>query len=323
MKVVRVSEYGSPDVLRLADAPEPEPSSGQVVVDVERAGVLYADTIIRSGRFPVELPYVAGFEVGGRVTAVGPDVDPSWLGRRVATAAHGDRGGYAERALADAADLHALPDGLGAEQAVAVLSAGALALGILDAMRVRPDDSLLVTAAGGRLGSLLVQFAKAAGVARVVGAASNAAKLAAAADAGADVTVDYSRPDWVERVQDATGGGADVVVDAVGGTIGEQALAAAATGRGRVGIYGFASGEWTPLDTMNLLARGLTVSGPIWNIVYGPADERHAVAEKALRAAADGTVTARVDATYALDEAAEAHRRIEDRSVVGALQLVP
>lgn len=323
MRVVRVHEFGPPEVMRVEEAEPPVPAPGQVLVEVEIAGALFAETIVRSGRFPFPLPYEPGLEVGGRVTAAGPDTDPSLVGRRVVATTVGNTGGYAEQAVAEAGNVFEVPDGLPLERAVPVFQAGAAALGILAAMRVQAGESVLVTAAGGRLGSLLVQLAKAAG-AHVIGAASSPAKLAAAAESGADATADYGTSGWVDRVRDATGGrGADVVLDAIGGDLGEQALQAAADGSGRFGVYGFASGTWLPLDARQIAQRGLTVTGPLGITFAKPLAEQRADAERALALAAAGDLRPRVHATYPLERAVDAHLELERRRNIGAILLTP
>ena len=323
MRVVRVREFGPPQVMRIEEAEAPRPSAGQVVVAVEVAGVIYGETIVRSGRHPFPLPYEPGMEVGGRVVEVGPDVDPSLEGRLVVATTLGNAGGYAEAARAEAGNVYPVPDGLPLEKAVPVFQAGAVSAGILSEMRVRAGETVLVTAAAGRIGSLLVQLARAAG-ARVIGAVGGPGKLAAAAGSGADVTVDYGGPDWVAEVKAATDGrGADVVLDAIGGTVGEQALEATADGGGRFGVYGFASGAWVPLDTGRLVRRGLSVIAPLAIAFARPAAEQRADAERALDAAAAGDLVPRIHAAYPLEQAPEAHADLEERRSIGAVLLRP
>lgn len=319
MRVIRVRECGPPEVLRVEKADRPQPSPGQVVVAVEVAGVVFGDTIVRAGRHPFALPYVPGLEVGGRVSEAGPGVDRSLLGRRVVATTAGRSGGYAERALAGATDVYLVPDGLPLDHAVAVFQAGAVAAGVLAALRVGAEDTVLVTAAAGRIGSLLVQLAAATG-ARVIGAAGGPEKVAAVL--GADAVVDYRGPGWVAQVRAATGGrGASVVLDAIGGTVGAQAVEAAADGSGRVGLYGFASGAWTPIDIGQVSRRGLTVTGALGMAFAKSAAEQRSDTEHALRAAADGRLTPRIHATYPLEHAARAHADLEERRTIGAVVL--
>jgi NADPH2:quinone reductase len=317
MRVIRVSEFGPPEVLRVEEAPEPQAAQGEVVVAVEAAGVIYGDVIVRSGGYPFPLPYVPGLEVGGRVVALGPGADAALLGRLVVATTPRSSGGYAELARVAVADLHLVPDGLALHQAVAVFQAGGLAAGLLSAMRVRPRDTVLVTAAAGRVGSLLVQLAKAAG-ATVVGAAGGPAKTAAATAFGADAVVDYTEPGWAERV-----GGADVVLDAVGGDIGGQALAAVRGGGGRFGFYGFTSGTWTHFDPVTVASRGLTVVGAAGIAFAQPPAVQRAATASVLSAAAAGALTARIDTVRPLGEAPALHERLAARATIGATLLTP
>lgn len=320
MRAVRVDEFGEPDVLVVRDVDEPEPSAGQVLVDVSMAGVVYGDVMVRSGAYPLPLPWIPGIEVAGRVVATGPGVDDSLLGKTVVATTAGQAGGYAERAVVTAAYTFPVPEGLAVDTALVVFQAGALARGLLAAMSVKAGDSVLITAAAGRVGSLLVQWAKAAG-ATVIGAASGA-KLDAVAEFGADHAVDYAADGWADRVRDLTGGpGATVVLDAVGGTIAESCLAAAADGRGRIGLYGYASGSWPALDVSAITRRGLTLCGPLGMVIRKSDAEQHEDAEEALAAAARGELRPRIHARFPLEKAAAAHAELEERRSVGAVIL--
>ncbi len=320
MRAIRVDRFGGPDVLVIDDVADPQPAAGQVLVDVCMAGVVYGDVIVRSGRYPLPLPWIPGLEVGGQVVAAGPDVDKSLLGKTVVATTAGQAGGYAERALATAAYTFPVPDGLALDVALAVFQAGAVARGLLSAMRLSGDDTVLITAAAGRIGSLLVQSAKSAG-ATVIGAASRE-KLATVAEFGADHAVDYGATDWPDQVRELTGGrGADLVLDAVGGETAASALAATADGGGRIGLYGFASGQWPMLDAQTFATRGLTVSGPLGMLIRKSDAEQHDDAAQALAAAARGELIPRIHARFPLERAADAHRELEERRSVGAIML--
>ena len=320
MRAVRVNRFGGPDVLVIEDVADPEPAAGQVLVDVCMAGVVYGDVIVRSGRYPLPLPWIPGLEVGGQVVAAGPDADESLLGKTVVATTAGQAGGYAERALATAAYTFPVPDGLALDVAVAVFQAGAVARGLLSAMRLSRDDTVLITAAAGRIGSLLVQSAKSAG-ATVIGAASRE-KLTAVTEFGADHAIDYGAAGWPDEVRELTGGrGADLVLDAVGGQTATRALAATADGAGRIGLYGFASGQWPTLDAQAIATRGLTVSGPLGMLIRKPDAGQRNDAEQALAAAARGELTPRIHARFPLERAADAHRELEGRRSVGAIVL--
>jgi NADPH2:quinone reductase len=320
MRAVRVDRFGEPDVLVVGEVADPEPTAGQVLVDVRMAGVAYGDVIVRSGRYPLPLPWIPGLEVAGQVAAVGPDTDESLLGKTVVATTAGQAGGYAERAAATAAYTFPVPDGLALDVALTVFQAGALARGLLAAMRLRADDTVLVTAAAGRIGSLLVQTAKSAG-ATVIGAASPE-KLSAVTEFGADHAVGYDTADWPDQVRKLTGGrGATLVLDAVGGQTAASALAATADGEGRIGLYGYASGGWAALDVQAIAGRGLTLSGPLGMVIRKPDAQQRDDAEQALAAAARGQLTPRIHARLPLERAADAHRELEARRSVGAIVL--
>jgi NADPH2:quinone reductase len=320
VRAIRVNRFGEPDVLVIDDVAEPRPAAGQVLVDVRMAGVAYGDVMVRSGRYPLPLPWIPGLEVGGTVLAVGPGADESLLGKTVVATTAGQSGGYAERALATAAYTFPVPDGLALEVALTVFQAGALAIGLLSAMHLDAGDTVLITAAAGRIGSLLVQSATSAG-ATVIGAASRD-KLAAVKEFGADHAVDYGAGGWPDQVRELTGGrGATLVLDAVGGEIARSAIAVAADGAGRIGLYGYASGAFPALDAKVIARRGLTVSGPLGIVIRKSDAEQQADAERALAAAARAELTPRIHARFGLEHAADAHRELEDRRSVGAIVL--
>ncbi|WP_328471945.1 zinc-binding dehydrogenase [Streptomyces sp. NBC_00448] len=324
MKAIRVREFGPPDVLRVEDVETPAPAEGEVLVAVEVAGLSYGDVIVRSGRYPFPLPYVPGLEVGGRVVAAGPGADPALVGARVVAATVKMSGGYAEFAVAEAVNAHRVPESLGLDTAVAVAQSGALAIGMLAAIAPRPGESVLVTAAAGRIGSLLVQRAGALGAGTVIGAVGGGEKAAAARGFGADVVVDYTDADWAARVREATAGrGADVVLDAVGGDTAVQALAATADGGGRFGLYGFTSGRWAELDSLAIAGRGLAVIGVLGIVFAKPAAEQRADVALALTEAAAGRLVPRVHASFPLERAADAHAAVEGRASVGAVLITP
>ncbi|WP_026404633.1 zinc-binding dehydrogenase [Actinomadura rifamycini] len=316
MRVVRVERFGGPEVLVPGEAPAPVPGPGQVVVAVAVAEINFVETQLRRGvspgpPLPVP-PYVPGGGVAGRVAAAGPGVDPGWLGRRVAAPTAAGDGGNAELAVADAAALLPVPDGLDLRRAAALQPDGATALGLFERAGVRAGDRVLVEAAAGGVGSLLVGLALAAG-ARVVGAVGGERKAAAVRERGA-AAVDYTRDGWTERVVELTGGGADVVFDGVGGAIGRAAFDATAAG-GRFSVHGAAGGAPTRIPPDEAARRGVTVIGleQLMELRTGGRER----AERALAEAAAGRLAPVVGCTFPLERAAEAHAAIEARAVVG------
>ncbi|WP_129838962.1 zinc-binding dehydrogenase [Streptomyces sp. RFCAC02] len=322
MRVVQVVRFGGPEVLVPGEAPEPVAGPGRVLVDVAVAGMTFVETQIRRGtdrwHERPRLPYVPGGLVAGRVSAVGERVDPAWLGRRV-VAGTGETGGFAERAVAAVDDLFPVPDGLGLPEAVTLHGDGSTAQGLVEKAGIGPGDRVLVEAAAGGVGSLLVQLARAAG-ARVVGAARGSRKLAVVRELGADAVVDYSAPDWTEQVVRATGGfGPDVVFDGVGGRIGRAAFEVTARG-GRFSVHGAASGEATVIDPAEARRRGVSVLGIEQLFDFGPQVARWA--EGMMSLAAAGLVRPLIGQTFPLERAAEAHAAVENRTAVGKTLLL-
>jgi NADPH:quinone reductase len=327
MRAIRLHAFGPAENLRYEEVDDPVPAPGQVRIAVAAAGLHVIDTVIRAGRpqgaLPLpELPAIPGREVAGVVDALGPGVDEGLLGRRVVAHLGPASGGYAELAVRDADALHAIPDGLADDAAVAMIGTGRTAMAILEVAQLQAGDVVLVTAAAGGLGSLLVQAGRNAG-ATVVGAAGGEAKVAHVRELGADVAIDYAQADWSERVRRALDGReVTVALDGVGGRLGRDALELLRPG-GRLVLFGFASGEPTPLTVGDLFSRGLTVSAAIGpRILRRPGGMRE-LEERALAAAASGQLTPLVGQRFALAQAAAAHVAIETRATVGKTVLVP
>ena len=308
MRVVWLTAFGGPEVLVAGEAPDPEPGPGQALIDVAFAGITFVETMFRAtgaGPFRAELPMVPGNGVGGTVAAIGDGVDPGLVGTRVVTSTGGS-GGYAERAAVDAAALVPVPEGLALDVAVALLADGRTATMLVDAAGVRGGERVLVEAAAGGVGTLIVQLARAAG-ARVIGAAGGERKLALATSLGADAAIDYTEPGW-ERAA----GPVDVVFDGVGGAIARAAFGLLGDG-GRMVSYGLASGAWSDVSEEEATARGVRrigLSRP------DPAASR-AFTARALAAAAEGRLRPVIGARFPLECAAEAHAAIEARATVG------
>ena len=326
MHAIRLHAFGPAANLRYEEVEDPRPGPGQVRIAVAASGVHLIDTALRAGRpmgpLPLpELPTIPGREVAGTVDAVGPDVDEGWVGRRVVAHLGLASGGYAELAVREVEALHALPDGLADDAAVAMIGTGRTALAILEVAALTAEDIVLITAAAGGLGSLLVQAARNAG-ATVVGVAGGPAKVQRVAQLGATVAVDYSAPDWSDAVRTALGGRAvTVALDGVGGAPGRSALELLGAG-GRLILFGFSSGEPTELSAGDLFARGITVSAAIGaRITQRPGGLRD-LEEQALEAAADGGLVPLVQ-RFALADAAAAHEAIERRATIGKTVLVP
>ncbi|WP_425415314.1 zinc-binding dehydrogenase [Pseudonocardia acaciae] len=322
VRAVRVREFGGPEVLVAEEVADPVAGPGQVVVGMAAADVIYLDTLLRGGwggdYFPLEPPYVPGGGGAGRVLSVGEGVDRGWLGRRVVARASG---GYAERVVADARDLVAMPVGVGPVEAAAVLHDGVTALSLVRKAGIRNGEWVLVAAAAGGAGSLLVQLARDAG-ARVVAAARGERKLALARELGAQVAVDYSEQGWQHRVREAVGGaGVDLAFDGAGGALGEAVFEAVADG-GRFVTYGTSNGRLTDIDAATARRRRVTVTNALED---GPLD-RALVTEllaEALELVARERIRPVIGATYPLERAGDAHAALAARTTVGKSLLTP
>ncbi|MFC4050434.1 zinc-binding dehydrogenase [Actinomadura syzygii] len=308
MRAVWLREFGGPEVLEAGDAPDPAPGEGQALVAVEFANITFVETQVRSGTSPIpmrwEPPVVPGNGVGGVVTAVGPGVDEGLVGRRVVTST-GGTGGYAEMAAVDAAGVFEVPDGLPLDDAVALLADGRTATMMLRAAQPKPGERVLVEAAAGGVGTLLVQLAKAAG-ATVVAAAGGPGKTEVAARLGADETADYREPGWAGKV-----GAVDVVFDGVGGDVAREAFTLLRRG-GRMVSFGLASGEWAGVGEEDAAERGVTLVRPA-----ATPEELREFTESVLAEAAAGRLKPVIGQRFPLDAAAAAHAAIEARTTVG------
>lgn len=318
MRAIQVFETGPPEVLTLTELADPSPGPGQVLVEVVAAGVNLADARFRSGDLPAALPFTPGYDAVGPVVAVGEGVDEGLVGRVVA-AATGIAGGYAELAVAGAGNVVPLPDGLSIRDAVAVFQSGRSALRILRRAGVRPGDTVLITAAAGSTGILLLQLVQELG-ASVVAVVGDATKVSRPAQLGAAVVIDASRGPWVSQVLDATSGtGVDVALESVGGETGRLAFLATAPNHGRMVIIGWASGAGTALSTDEIARRGVTVSSGL--SPYPTEAEARADAERILAAAAARDLEAPIGGVFPLGDAAGAHRLLESRRSTGKLVL--
>jgi NADPH2:quinone reductase len=322
MRIAEVTRFGGPEVLVIRDVPEPVAGPGEVVIDVAVADVLWVETRIRQGHggdhFRVTPPYVPGNGVAGWVDAVGESVGEDWIGRRVVAHAR-ERGGYAERVVVRERELTPVPDELGLREAAALLADGPTALALLEGMKIAAGDAVLVVGASGGLGIVCVQQARARG-ARVVAVARDERKLARIRDLGADAVIDSEAPDWVEQARAALGGdGADVILDNIGGRVGEAAFELVALG-GRFSAHGTSSGRFAAIDEADAERLGVTMRGI--RDVQLPADELKRLTGQALTEAAAGRIKPVVGQTFPLARAADAHAAIERREVFGKTLLL-
>lgn len=323
MLVMNFLEPGGPEALVPSEVDVPEPRSGEVLIDVAAAGVNNADLLQRAGLYPPPpgAPTWPGLEVSGVVAAAGPD--SGWSpGDRVAALLDG--GGYAQRAIAPAAQVLPVPDGVDLVDAAALPEAACTVWSTLAAAGLAPGQWLLVHGGSGGVGSLAVQVGAALG-AHVIATAGGPERAARCRELGARVVVDHRAEDFVAAVVDATDGrGVDVVLDVVGAAYLERNLAALAVG-GRLAVIGLQKGRRAELDLGVLLSRRLTVLGT--TLRSRPAAEKAgivaAVRSEVWPLVADGRVRPVVQARLPLTEAARAHRMLAAGEVFGKLLLVP
>ncbi|MDQ3610040.1 MAG: quinone oxidoreductase [Actinomycetota bacterium] len=321
MRAILVRGQGGPEVLREEQVEIPEPGDGQARVHVQAAGVNFIDVYQRDGRYPVELPMTPGLEAAGVVDAVGAGVDEVGEGDRVAYA--GQPGAYAEYAVVPAARLVPVPDELELRVAAAVMLQGMTAHYLSsDTFPLRPGHVALVHAGSGGVGRLLVQLAARRG-ARVITTVSTEDKEALARQAGATDVIRYTEMDFAEEVERLTDGGVDVVYDSVGKDTFGRSLDCLRP-RGLLALYGQSSGPVDPVDPQTLNAKGsLFLTRPALAHHTAGRDELLGRAQDLFEWIASGELDVRIDRTWPLAEAPEAHRYLQARQTRGKLLLVP
>lgn len=322
-RAVRIREFGPPEVMRIEPVDLPDPAPGEARVRQSAIGFNFIDVYQRSGVYPLPLPTGLGHEAAGVVEAVGAAVSDLRPGDRVVYMNAGV-GAYADRRNVAAERLVVLPDAVSDEAAAAVFFKAMTAQYLLKKTHaVQPGDLLLVHAAAGGVGQILVRWAKALG-AHVVGTAGSPQKCEIARAAGCDAAIDYSREDWPQAFMRATGGRkARVVYDSVGRDTFMKSLDCAAP-FGLVVVYGGASGPAPAIDPDLLNRKGcLFLTRPsVFPHNAEPAAFR-ANAADVFAAIAAGQVRATIGARFALDQAPAAHRAAEARATTGAILLVP
>jgi NADPH:quinone reductase len=329
MRAVRVHELGGPDVLRYEEVPAPQPKAGEVLVRVAAAGVNYLDIYYRSGfhwggHHGRGLPYIPGAEAAGTVVDLGANVTDVKIGDRVAYGISNGYGSYAELHALPAWHVYKIPQSIAFEDAAAIMLQGMTAHYLTHSTYpVKPKDTVLVHAAAGGTGLLLVQIAKMRG-ARVFGTVSTDEKARLAQAAGADATITYTEQDFAAEVGKLTGGkGVNAVYDSVGKTTFEKTLDCLAP-LGSLIIFGQASGPVPPFDTSILNAKGsLTLARP--SLTHNVASHADVLwrAGDLFNWLAQGKLAIRLGGIYPLPQAADAHRQLESRKSTGKILLVP
>jgi NADPH2:quinone reductase len=315
MRAIQITAFGGPETLVVRDLPDPEPAAGQLVFDVLASGVNYADTHQTEDSYLAkqDLPLIPGGEV-------------------VVRGARGERllgllgtGGYAEKVAADPKLLFPIPDAVTDAQALTTLVQGATAWHLLrTSTHLAPGETVVVHAGAGGVGTIAIQLAKRWGAGRVIATASEPAKRQLCLDLGADVAVDSRTDDLRTELRNANGGrGIDVVLEMTGGKVFDDSLAALAP-LGRLAVFGMAGRTPpTPVVPAALMARSTAVIG-FWliHLLQRPGMLVEAVTDL-LGLIADGSITPVIGASYSLEQAADAHRALLDRSSIGKLILEP
>ena len=321
MKAIQVKRTGGPEVLELADLAVPEAKGNEAVVKIAASGVNFIDVYYREGRYKAVLPFVPGQEGAGQITAVGPDVKQLKVGDRVAYTAI--MGSYAEYAVVPEDRLVKIPQGVSYQQAAAAMLQGMTAHYLShDTYPLKKGETALVHAAAGGVGLLLVQMAKNIG-ARVIGTVSTEEKAKLARDAGADDIILYTQSDFEIETRKLTDGhGVDVVYDSVGKTTFEKGLNVLRP-RGYMVLFGGSSGAVPPFDLIQLSQKGsLYVTRPTLAHYIATREDLEWRSGDVFGMIAAGKLKLRIDHTYPLKDAAQAHRDLESRKTTGKLLLL-
>jgi NADPH2:quinone reductase len=322
-QIIRLHEHGGPEVLRVEQEAVPPPGDGEVLVRHEAIGLNFIDTYFRSGLYPVALPTSLGNEAAGIVEAVGPKVDGFRVGDRVGYFT-GPLGSYAAHRNISADRLVHLPDGITAQQAAAAMLKGCTAEYLIErCARVQPGDTVLVHAAAGGVGSILVQWLRSIG-ARVVAHSGDANKAALATALGAEHSLHCAVDDLAEQVLALTdGNGVRCVFDGVGAASWAASLRSLGR-RGMIATFGNASGPVPPFTALDLMRAGsVFVTRPTLSDYCATMEEMQASANRLFEVITSGAVRVRVGRTFPLAQAADAHRALEQRATTGSTLIIP
>ncbi len=324
MKQIQFSQYGSAEVLQLVNTTWRQPGDGELLIKVEAIGVNYSDILRRRNTYflPTPVPYVPGTEAVGTVEATGSGVDLQ-VGDRVLAILPGG-GGYAEYVTAAAQYCVLMPPHIAAPDATAIFVQGTTAHLILhQVVSELAGQTIVVHAAAGGVGSLLVQMASQAG-ANVIATASSESKLARAKALGALAAVNYTQNDWVDQVIAANDGKkVDCILEMVGGEIFNQSFACLKPG-GMLVVYGAASGEQGMIYSERLVDENHSVrSFNLAHFIENKTEQWQASLGAVIGLLAEQKISVQVKHHYPLADAAKAHQEIEDRRTVGKVVLVP
>jgi len=340
MQQIWIPRAGEPEVLDVREAADPVPQAGELRIRVAATGVNFADIMGRMGLYPdlPPMPVVPGYEVSGVVDAVGNGVDAAWEGKSVLALCR--FGGYSDVVCLPEIQVHALPPGMGMQEAAALPVNYLTAYQLTEVMGgLQPEETVLIHSAGGGVGIAATQLAKRIG-ARVIGTAS-AGKHAELKALGVDECIDYRSEDFAQRVRELTAGrGVELILDAVGGDsfsrgfsvlaptgrLGMFGMSSAATGKSRSLlslVKAMASTPWVAFNPMALMNQNKGVFGVNMGHLWDEAPMVNRWMQRLLGYYADGVVRPRVDRVFSFAEAAQAHRYIQDRKNFGKVLLQP
>jgi len=324
MNAIHLTGFGGFDSLRLTEVSKPAPAEGEVLVKVRAAGINYAELEQTRGCYPFQkaLPGIMGFEAAGDVVELGPAVSNLRIGEKIAGLA--SSGGYAEYATIRADLAIPIPENVSYAQATSIVEQGISAYALLKlAAQPQRKETLLIQAAAGGVGLYLVQLAKLLGAGRVIALAGSDSKLDVLRSLGADFAINYSLPDWSQRVQEVTGGrGVDIVLEMASGDVAKTSLKLLAP-FGRIVIFGAKNVEDTilPEQVAQIIRNNQRVIG--FNLpALNPVDVMQCVPDL-LRLISDGKVKIFADTAFPLARAREAFEAIASRRTVGKVVLVP
>jgi NADPH:quinone reductase len=322
MKAIQVKKVGGPEAMEVVEIPLPQPKANEAVVKLAASGVNFVDVYFREGRYKAALPFVLGQEGAGVVTEVGAETTSVKVGDRVAWT--GVQGSYAEYAAVPADRLVPIPQRVSEQQAAAAMLQGMTAHYLShDTYPLKQRETALVHAAAGGAGLLLVQMAHNIG-ARVIATVSTEEKAKLARGAGAHEVILYSQADFEAETKRLTGGkGVDVVYDSVGKTTFEKGLNVLRP-RGMMVLFGGSSGAVPPFDPVALSQKGsLYVTRPTLVNYIATREELVARSGAVFSMVSTGKLQLRIEHTYSLTEAQQAHRDLEGRKTTGKLLLIP
>lgn len=331
MKAIQFSRYGGTEVLELIDLPKPAPGWKEVLIEVHASGVNYVDIRERQGVYQRPethvgsdkgLPRVSGLQVVGVIVDAGSEVDRTLIGKKAVALV--PSGGYAQFAIAPANFTITIPQSADDFILAALPNQGLTAWLMLHAStQLHPGESVLIHGAAGGVGSLAVQLARSMGAGLVVASAGSEEKRQFVRRIGADIAIDYSIPNWPKAVLDATNGqGVDILLESIGGTIFEENFECLAT-FGRYIIFGSTRGLGKPFEPRRLMQKSQTMTGIYLPVYFARPELVRQGLQELVDLVSEGRLTPQLAEVFPLNRTADAHRMLEERSVIGSIVLDP